>query len=364
MPLAGPADHPMIDMPFHVEIDGRQYRGRGISLVRAGVAGLMDPQSDGAERFALVVFRFQGFTVALTIEARMQAVDAAKGTAMLTFLDPLGDHLPQLRHLMNAYIAGDLVTLGNALSLGAASGVAGSPKALQARGLRPVLRRVAGTAAIVGLTALLLTLVAEKVFQRVFTVTLATPAIAGFAGRTLAATATGQIDFLNAAAAPGEVAFAIRANSGQTLSVLMPCACRVETLGVEAGATVFAGDPILRLSAPDAALEVTGALPPDRAYDLARADHLDLRFADGTVVAARLAPGGLAASTSADLLPYRLIPVEPLAQVRLGQLAEVTIRQPVPAVLSPVAGFSTALSTGLSTALSAALSTVSEALTP
>jgi mannuronan synthase len=333
MPLAGPADHPMIDMPFHVEIDGRQYKGRGVSLVAARISGLMDPQSAGAERIAWVVFRFQGFTVALTVEVRMQDVDAAKGTASLVFLEPLGDHLPQLRHLMNAYIAGDLVTLGNALSVSPPAGP--KPKPAPAGG---AAKRLAGTALMVALTVLLLTLVAGKVYQRAFTLTLTTPAVTGYEGRTLAATATGQIDFLNPAAKLGEVAFAIRANTGQTLSVAMPCDCRVEALGVEAGSTVFAGDPILRLSAPDAALVLTGTIAPEQVLDLAGATGVDLRFADGSHAAASLAPGGFTATAPGELVPFRLIPEMALPGARIGQLAEVTLQRPVPLVLQPLAG--------------------------
>jgi len=352
MPLSGPMDHPMIDMPFHAEIDGRHYLGRSISLVRAGIGGLVDPQLEGAQRIAWVVFRFNGFTVALTIEVRLEAVNTKTGTATLVFLDPLGEHLPQLRHLMNAYIAGDLVTLGNALSAGVAAEASARPNAAPDRGIGAKMRQLSGTVAIIALSALLVTLVAQRVFQRAFTTTLATPAIAGFDGRTLAATATGQIDFLNPQAKPGEVAFAIRANSGETLSVTMPCDCRIEPLGVEAGATVFAGDPILRLSAPDAPLILSGSLPAGRAIDLAAADHVELRFADGTHFAATLAPGGIAGSASVDLLPYRLLPVTPLPEGRLGQLAEVMIYSPVPAMFQPLAS------------LSRFLSPVSKALTP
>lgn len=342
--VAGPADHPMIAMPFHAEVDGRQYRGRGISLVRAEISGLMDPHASGTERIAWVVFRFNGFTVALTIEVRMEAVDAEAGTATLVFTDPLGEHLPQLRHLMNAFIAGDLVTMGNALSVGVASGVGAKPKAPTERGFAPFLRRLVGTTGIVVLSGLLVTLAAEKIFQRAYTATLPTPAVAGYEGRTLAATATGQIEFLNTDAKAGEVAFAIRANSGQTLSVAMPCDCRVDSLGLEAGSTVFAGDPILRLSAPDAALILTGYVPVDQALALAGADHLELRFADGMRIDASLVPGSIATTTAGDLMPYRLLPRAPLPEARLGQLAEVTVHHPVPALLLPVAGLSTVLS--------------------
>ena len=202
-------------------------------------------------------------------------MDTKTGTATLIFLDPLGEHL---------------VTLGNTLSTGVAAGASARPKAVLDRGFGTRLRQLSGTVAIIALSALLVTLVAQKVFQRTYTVSLATPAVAGFDGRTLAATATGQLDFLNIMARPGEVAFAIRANSGETLSVTMPCDCRIGPLGVEAGAPVFAGDPILRLSAPDAPLILTGFLPAERAIDLAAADHVELRFADGVQFAATLAP--------------------------------------------------------------------------
>ncbi|WP_374645570.1 hypothetical protein [Tabrizicola sp.] len=335
MALTGPADHPMLDMPFHVEIAGRQYMGRGISLVRAGISGLIDPQSAGTERLALVVFRFRGFVVALSIEVRMQEVDAARGTAMLEFLDPLGDHLPQLRHLMNAHIAGDLVTLGDVLSISPPAGA--RPKTGQPQARRRWLRGLGGTAALLVLAAGLAGLVAVKVVQRVFTVTLATPAVAGLDGRTLAATATGQIDFLNPEAKQGEVAFAIRSNTGQALSVTMPCDCRVQLLGVEAGSTVFAGDPVLRVSDPDAGVVVTGSVPPDRLLDLAQAGSIELGFAGGREVTARLAPDGLGTAAPGEPVPFRLIPTEPLAEELVGQLAEVTLRRSLPGALQPLA---------------------------
>ena len=335
MALTGPADHPMLDMPFHVEIAGRQYMGRGISLVCAGISGLIDPHSAGTERLALVVFRFHGFVVALSIKVRMQDVDAARGTALLEFLDPLGEHLPQLRHLMNTHIAGDLVTLGDVLSISPPAG--SRPKAGQPQARRGWLRGLGGTAALLVLAAGLAGLVAVKVAQRVFTVTLATPATAGLDGRTLAATATGQIDFLNPEAKAGEVAFAIHSNAGQALSVTMPCDCRVQVLGVETGSTVFAGDPVLRISAPDAGMVVTRSVPPDQLLDLAQAASIELSFAGGREVMARLAPDGLGTAAPGEPVPFRLIPTEPLAEDLLGQLAEVTLRRPLPGTLQPLA---------------------------
>lgn len=328
--LAGPTDHPVIAMPFHVEIDGRQYRGRGISLVQAEIAGLIDPHMAGLDRIAWLVFRFEGFTVGLSTEVRMEELDPVKGTATLVFLDPTGEHLPQLRHLINAYIAGDLVTLGEAIAVRPTA--VAKPKGAQAP---QKLRRAGGMLFLMVLTAVLLGLVGVKVFQRVFTHRLTVPVTAGLDGRTLAATATGQIDFLDPKAKAGEVAFAIRANTGQMLSVTMPCDCRVEVLGVEAGSTVFAGDPVLRISAPDAPMVLTGFVPPEEVLDLARAEAAELRFADGDRVLATLPAGGIGRAAPGEPAPFRLTPSTPLSEAHLGQLAEVTLRYPAPQLLRP-----------------------------
>lgn len=323
----------MLDMPFHVEIDGRQYRGRGLSLVRAGISGLIDPHAAESERIALFVFPFQGFVVALSIEVRLKDIDPSRGTAALEFLEPMGEHLPQLRHLMNAHIAGDLVTLGDTLSVRPAEGRKPGTGAVPGR---RGLRRVGGTLVLMLSTVALLGLVATKVHERVFTRTLVTPAVAGVEGQTLAATATGQIEFLNPDAKSGEVAFAIRANTGQTLSVVLPCECQVQVMGVQPGATVFAGDPILRLSTPDAAVALTGTAMPEELLDLARAGTIDVTFADGREVTARLAPDGLGTAAPGQPVPFRLHPDAPLAADLTGQLAEVTLHRPTPDLLRPL----------------------------
>lgn len=334
-PLTGPGEHPMLDMPFHVEIDGRQYQGRGLSLVRAGIGGLIDPHASGTERLALFVFPFQGFVVALSIEVRILDIDPARGTAALEFLDPLGEHLPQLRHLMNAHIAGDLVTLGDTLAIRPGGAQKKGTAAPDGRGAR----RLGGTLALLALTLLLIGLVAGKVHQRVFTRTLATPALATLEGQTLAATATGQIDFLNPEAKAGEVAFAIRANTGQTLSVVLPCDCQVQLLGVEEGSTVFAGDPVLRASPPDAGVTLTGTALPEELLDLSRAGSVEVTFADGSEITARLATLGTAAP--GELVTFRLTPDAALTDDRVGQLAEVTLRRPGPGLLRPLFAHST-----------------------
>ena len=37
-------------------------------------------------------------------------------------------------------------------------------------------------------------------------------------------------------------------------------------------------------------------------------------------------------------MPFRLVPTQPLSDDRLGQLAEVVLRRPVPDLVRPIAG--------------------------
>jgi mannuronan synthase len=126
-------DHPVVDLPFTAVIDGRQFRGRGLSLVAAYVSGLIDPQAINAVRIVRLVFQFDGFSVALVAEARVREGTEGSGTAELAFVHPTGAHLPQLRHILNAFIAGDLMGLGQTLGVAATR----APQRPPARGPPP-----------------------------------------------------------------------------------------------------------------------------------------------------------------------------------------------------------------------------------
>lgn len=331
-------EHAALNLPFVANIDGRQYRGTGLSLVMAEISGLMDPGLEGAQRLVRLVFNFNGFAVTLDVMARIERIDRAQGHATVVFSEPAGKHLPQLRHMLNAYIAGDLVALGEVIGVGA---ILPTPikaaKAATARGFG--LRRFLGGTALLAATLVLVGVVGITAYNRAFTVPLLAPGRVDFDGLTLASVATGQIDYINPQAAPGQVAFSVRSVSGDLLSIAMPCDCVVQLLGPGLGATVQAGEPLMALAAPDAAMVITTQVPAATILDLAFADHVVLRFQDGSQINATVDPQSLRSAASARdmaLVPVRLIPQSPLAATRTGALAALTIIKPIPAVLKPI----------------------------
>lgn len=339
-------DHPMIAMPYMAEIDGRQYRGEGLSLVRAQVTGLMDPALNGAARLARLLFSFHGFTIAISASCKITEVVGATGQAVLVFDDPTGAHLPQLRHLINSFIAGDLVTMGQVL------GVAGSEAGRRPKspGLATDERnwtagRMAGTSVMAGLSLLLVTAVANMAYLRFYTAPMDRPALVMPEGQMLTALASGQIDYLNPDARMGEVAYSIRSSAGPILSVAMPCDCVASQAGAGAGATVMAGEPILLAHPKEAPLVFQTTVPANSLFDLVSAAKVELTFPDGLQVDAQMKPNGVVpVNGSAELeVSVILIPDTPLAAHRQGQMARLVIVKPLPAILSPLAAVHAAL---------------------
>jgi mannuronan synthase len=335
---AGAGDHPILDVPFSVEIDGRNYRGHGLSLVLAEIGGLLDPGLNGQTRLIHLLFAFDGFTIALGLDATVQGVDRDAGRAVVRFRDPVGPHLPQLRHILNSYIAGDLVTLGQSLGVAAANPKTGNKKPVLPAKPVAALRRWIGTVLVGGLSFGLLGAVATVVVGRAYSTPVAAPAQVMQDGQSLVTVAAGQIDYINTEASKGEVAFSVRATTGQVMSITMPCNCDASLAGPAVGAVVLAGEPVLQLSEPGAALVLTGAVPRDDLFALSQADHVRVEFADGaritaTVDAASLTQGMYATTPE---VPFRLVPDTVIDPARAGQLAKLTIVKPAPGVMAPV----------------------------
>lgn len=305
-------DHAVVDLPFTAIIDGRQFRGHGLSLVSAYVVGLLGVSASGVPRIVRLVFDFDGFSVTLVVLANVRELAEGKGEIGLDFTHPSGPHLPQLRHILNAYIARDLVSLGHVI------GVAGTtpPKPAKDTTSATGRRYLQGTALAV-LAVALIGVAGALIYQRSFVQMLPELGIVALQGETLRATASGQIAFLDTSAPMGQVALAITTSNGDVLSLTMPCDCTATSLGLRVGSTVLAGEPILQLTTPDAVAIVRAVIPPDLAFDLARGDQIELTLPDGATVTA-----SALSNTGQNAL---LMPATTLAPSLVGQPVRVRL---------------------------------------
>lgn len=335
--LQGANDHPVFDIPFTADVDGRRFQGTGISLVEAFATGLLDPQIAGETRLVKLSFAFAGFSVGLVVNATVTKADAGDGTVRIAYVDPAGAHLPQLRHILNAYVAGDLISLGNSIGIATSAAEATRPPT-GAPDTKAERRRRAGMAATLVLSAALIAGGGSLLHNRAYSVAVPTPAFVVQSGQTLRAVAAGQLEYLNTDAAKGEIAFAIRATSGQTLSVAMPCDCAARATGAQPGATVLAGEPVLFLAPETSEIAIGASVAPELLFDLAAAEHIEFTLADGAQLRATLAPGPqheTAASKADALIPITLTPEVALPPDRIGQLVRLRIQKPAPWVFAP-----------------------------
>ena len=332
----GGNEHPLIDIPFTVHVDGRQYSGAGISLVEAHVVGLADPALENQKRLVRIAFNFGGFSVSLHPEVRI--VRDSPQSLVLRFIEPTGEHLPQLRHILNDYISGDLTSLGTVIRAGSLTSPKPAGRAAVRRSPWAALRTVLGALAAVALLLLLLVVAATLVGRRVFLTDLPAPAQIAIAGETLRAVADGQITYLDAEAPQGEVAYSVASTSGETLSIAMPCDCQAVTVGITEGSTVLAGEPVLRLVQGEPMAIVEANVPRHDLFALQQAGGAEIRLADGQTVfgqldsrtaAVDLAPGE-------DLVPIRLVPQEPLPTELAGQAVALRINRGTQGLLAPM----------------------------
>ncbi len=322
-------DHPVVDLPFNAVIDGRQFRGKGLSLVAAYVAGLMDPAALNATRIVRLMFQFDGFFVTLVVDAEVRESAPGSGEAELIFANPTGPHLPQLRHILNAFIAGDLVGLGQTIGVAKTA----APKGAKAVGLPKsnlLPRQILGGVGIGLLSLSLITIAGTLAYQRMFVTRLPTLGTVISTGEVMRATATGQIAFLDLAAGKGDVAVAIQSASGDVQSLVLPCDCTVESGGLREGSTVLIGEPVLRLAADSDQRLVQVTIPGAMLFDLARADRIELTFPSGVMVSAVVEPSALTPGLTDAGLDERSVLLRPavtLHEDMIGNPVQVRILQ-------------------------------------
>ena len=302
------AEHPVLPIPFTAQVGESRLTGVGLSVAAAYVAidGPLDPTWAGHREVIRLTFQFDGFGVTLAPEA-VVAGSRRPGEMTLQFLDPTGAHLPQLRHIINRTIAGDLVSLGGLLSY------AGPVKPKAAKGAEKVPMRQYLRSVAVGVVSLALLLAAGGFLANRATQTQELrPVFIERQGRSMQATAAGQVSYLNPEAKAGEVVFSVNANSGDVLNFQLPCDCAVAvTDGIFEGATVLPTDVILSVFDSNLGVRVQTLMSIEGLAKVMDGDRATLDINDGRSVAVRVevtSATDAAAMRGDEFVPVTLVP--------------------------------------------------------
>ena len=298
-------EHPLLKIPFSVTVAGQRYTGDTLSLMQihaqANEGGML---GNGARHIATINFIFESFVLTLHPEITVISEDI-QGKSVFQFTYPTGDHLPQLRYILNSHIGGDFVTIDGMVSYTGPTALK-KPKG-EATGHSVVNRvRSIGVAA---LSALLILTATVMLFKRYTTGYEMHPVFVERAGQKMRATAAGQISYLNPNAAKGEVLYSVNANTGNALNFMMPCDCEaVVTKGISKGTTVLQTDLILTIFINTSLIRAQTLMSIEGLNRAMNGDRVHMDLNDGRSIPVKVIASE--ATTAASLRGDLFVPVE------------------------------------------------------
>ncbi|WP_134643113.1 hypothetical protein [Pseudaestuariivita atlantica] len=325
-------EHPICPIPFTVQIGDDKMEGTGLSLTHAYVRVPVSPDEGliGTRHLASIQFQFEGFQLDLTPEVII-ARGREHGEVALEFADPTGAHLPQLRYVINSFIAGDFVTLGAFLSY-TGPVKPKSPKAQAGEKKRNYVKSLG----VILVSLMLIAVALNIVMQRYIHSYEPRPVFIAQAGQELRSTSAGQITYLNPEAGEGEVIYSISANSGDILNFQLPCDCTITLAdGVFEGATVLPSDPVLSFhQRGETRVQVEAMMSVEGLSRAVNGENVSIVMSDGRVLPVKVIQSSAtnAAAQNGDLyLPVRLqAPQGVLTSEDIGKPARVRLTRTLP----------------------------------
>lgn len=270
--------HVRLKAPIQVDLDGVRYEVDDWSIGGFAVESAMTSRLPD-ERFAVrVVFPFEAFEMSMRVDVRMVYVDPEHGRFGCAFLGLSTDQMAMLRYVVEAYLAGEMVSAGDLLQAKGAGAAGRRPASLDAfedpdrHGQPgPALRRHAGLA-ISGLVAtVLLAFVTFQLWAGPFANRAETGVVDGPL-REIRAPEDGRFLALvdgNDTVQIGDVLGTIHPPDGPVVALDSPCDCVVVEQFAGGGGLLRAGDPVAALIDAGATMLVRAELPLAEVRELA-----------------------------------------------------------------------------------------------
>lgn len=283
--LTAGKDHPVLEIPYTVIIDGRQYAGKELSLVEAKISGLSAPELHGTNRLVILQFPFSGFSIALQIEAKIKRLENAYNELVLSFTNPTASHLSQLRYILNSHIAGEIVTTADILAVADDEDKPKKQKNAEAenRFLTIVNRVVRGTFAL-GAVAGLAAMVSVIAYNKFFVSEVPSLGTVLIEGQQIRSVVSGQISRLSPNASLGEPLAVVQSSQGEFHIISMPCDCAVDLGRSAVGDTILTGELIATLSSDADQAFVQIAVPSEQVKKMLDGGIMEFHLANGEVL--------------------------------------------------------------------------------
>ncbi len=322
------SEHPALSLPFNLYICGQNFTGTKISITTIRVKSRDDVfLLKGKTHSVKLQFEFQNFSLAIYPDVLV--VGEYKDELILQFADPTGEHLAQLRFVLNSFIAGDFVTLGAVMAYSGPT----KPKEDKPPAEQKWTDRFRSIAVAV-MSAGLIVLAASALYTRFTTGIEMHPVLIDQSGQIMRASAAGQVAYLNPDAKKGEVLFSVNSNSGDVLNFQMPCDCNVVVnQGVGEGTTVLPTDVILTILVNNVDVNIQALMSVEGLARAMKGDAVFLDMADGRSIPVTVVAGQTSnnAALSGELfVPVNLhAPEGALGEEDIGKFAQLRLtKQP------------------------------------
>ncbi len=277
-----------------------------------------------------LVFPLEEYDIVLPIQGEVRNVDAGKGRIGFKFVNTSQRQIAVLRYIIDAFLSGEIVSLGDILDVTARTHAAvprtvpkrSEPQTAAGR-LMERLRPLLSYGAIAIATLALLAFVVTAVYERLF-ISRALSAAISIDTITIAAPVSGQLEVVTEGAAliPGAPAVAVRDWGQREVFVEAKCACPVVERLLPVGSTVTEGAPVLRAALVGAKPFVRAIIDEDTLIRIREGTVARLEFADGTITEVNLTdhppralgvaglPGSASTASVVAFDPGREIPLD------------------------------------------------------
>ena len=275
-----------VRVPIHVEIDNVRYLVDDWSVAGFGVLQGIRAREVDARFAARLIFTFENFELSCTLESRLVYRETDPDRFGCVFVDIGPGQSSLLRHILDGYLAGEIVNAGDILRVvgrdAGAVRVLPPPTATRVRSTGARLGTWIGSllllAAGVGLSYLAWLGIEERwLTKRADYAVIEAPIYrvrAGDAGML----ERGDVQVLIAA---GDNIAAIHRADGQIVPVPSPCECSLVSWTVATGENVLMGDTVAVLVAADRPLVVRARMRSIDAAGLSQGSVAEIRVPGG-----------------------------------------------------------------------------------
>lgn len=278
-----------------------------------------------------LVFPLDDYDIVLPVQAEVRYIDKERGRVGFRFVNTTQRQISVLRYIIDAFLSGELVTLGDILDVTARSHDAAPRSAPERQEPTTPLARFAAAArrvAVTGVVALgtlfLALFVIDAIYQRLF-VSWPISSTISVDTITVAAPITGQIEVVAPGPdlVPGEPAIGVRDWYQKQFFVEAKCACPIVERAGEVGSTIQEGAVVLRAAVVGAKPFIRAVVDDETLIRVREGATARIEYADGTTTSVDLVQhppaslGSTAIAGSAATAP--VLAIDPGRDLSLGQ---------------------------------------------